>query len=77
VWILNIHTRNTSSYSAAQVASKSGQQCWGCGEQEWPEYAEGKIDALIVRPFFGHFGGKCNSGIGNLFAQKVQWFGKN
>ena len=58
MWVLNINTINTSIYSASPVAAESGQQWWGCGGQEWPEYAEGKKDVLIVRPFLGHFGKK-------------------
>jgi len=46
VWFLNIHTRNTSSYSAATVAAESEQGCWGCGGQGWHDYAEGNIDPL-------------------------------
>ena len=46
MWILNIHTRKTSSYFAAPVAAESGQGCWGCGGQGWPDYAEGNIDPL-------------------------------
>jgi len=77
VWVLNIHTRKTSSYFAAPVAAESGQGCWGCGGQGWPEYTEGNKDVLIIRPFHGQFGKKCNFGIFIFFVRKVHWFQKN
>ena len=77
MWILSIHTSNTSIYPAAPVAAESGQGCWGCGGQGLPEYTEGNIDPLSDL-FLAILGENANSvEFGFFCARKIHWFGKN